>query len=95
MALLTWNDSYSVKISLFDDQHKKLIDMINDLHDAMKVGKGKEAMGVVLGRLADYTGNHFAAEEQKMKEHAFPGYEEHKKEHNLLMVQVGDLQQRL
>jgi hemerythrin len=40
MALITWNDGYSVKVKQFDDQHKKLIDMVNELHDAMGIGKG-------------------------------------------------------
>ncbi len=95
MPLLTWNDTYSVKIKKFDDQHKRLIDLINQLHDAMLVGKGKEAMGNVLNSLVDYTKTHFAAEETLMKLHNYPDYEQHKKEHNLLVMQVLDIQKQL
>jgi hemerythrin len=94
MALLAWNDSYSVKVKEIDDQHRKLIDMINELHDAMKVGKGKEVIGKVLTALTDYTRRHFSAEENLMKLHGYPAYEEHKKSHNQLVVQVADIQKK-
>ncbi len=95
MALLTWNDGFSVKVSQFDAEHKKLIHLINQLHDAMKVGKGGEVTGQVLQSLIDYTGSHFAAEERLMKLHNYPDYERHKKEHNLLVVQVLDVQKKI
>ena len=94
MALITWNDGYSVKVKQFDEQHKKLIDMVNDLHDAMKVGKGKEILEKILAALIQYTGTHFANEERLMKLHNYPGYEQHKKEHNLLVLQVIDVQRK-
>lgn len=95
MALITWNDSYSVKVKKFDDEHKILIGLINQLHDAMKVGKGGQVIGVLLQTLIDYTANHFAAEETLMKLHNYPEYERHKKEHNLLVMQVLDIQKEM
>ncbi|SNB47071.1 bacteriohemerythrin [Geobacter sp. DSM 9736] len=95
MALLSWSDSYRVNIKQIDDQHKKLIEMINTLHDAMKVGKGSQVLGEVLKSLIDYTGSHFATEEKLMKLHNYPDYEHHKKEHNLLVMQVLDIQKNL
>ena len=92
MALLTWNDSFSVKVRQFDDQHKKLVGMVNDLHDAMKEGKGKEVLEKILNGLIQYTSTHFAEEERLMKQHGYPDYEQHKKEHNQLVLQVLDLQ---
>jgi hemerythrin len=91
MALINWSDSYSVKVKQFDDQHKKLISMVNELHDSMKIGKGKEILGKILTGLVQYTELHFRNEEQLMKQHGYPGYENHKKEHNMLVVQVSDL----
>lgn len=94
MALMAWNDSYSVKVKEMDDQHRKLLDMINELHDAMKVGKGKEVIGKVLTSLTDYTRRHFTSEESLMKLHGYPGYEEQKKAHNQLVIQVVEIQNK-
>ncbi len=94
MALFTWNESYSVKVKQFDDQHKKLIDMVNELHDAMKVGKGKDVLEKILAGLIQYTATHFGNEERLMKLHNYPNYEQHKKEHNLLVLQVNDVQKQ-
>lgn len=94
MALITWSDSYGVKVKQFDDQHKKLINMVNDLHDAMRVGKGKEVLEKIMAGLIQYTNTHFADEERLMKLLGYPGYERHKKEHNLLVMQVIDVQRK-
>jgi len=94
MALITWSDTYSVQVSQFDDQHKKLIEMLNDLHDSMKVGKGKEALGKILKSLIQYTAMHFSSEERLMKQHNYPDYEQHKKEHNQLVMKVQDVQKK-
>ena len=37
MALITWDDSYSVKVDKIDGQHQKLMGLINQLHEAMKI----------------------------------------------------------
>jgi len=94
MSLITWNDSYSVKVKQMDDQHKKLIDIINHLHDAMKAGKGKEAVNKVMTDLVAYTKTHFATEESLMKLHAYPGYDDQKKAHSALVTQVADIHKK-
>ena len=35
MGLIKWDDSYSVHIVEIDKQHQKLVDMLNELNDAM------------------------------------------------------------
>lgn len=42
MPLITWSDTLSVKVQQFDDHHKKLIELINQLFNAMMGGKGKD-----------------------------------------------------
>ncbi len=91
MALMEWSDSYSVKVSTLDNQHKKIIVLINDLHSAMRQAKGKEALADILDELTDYTVFHFSAEEKLMKEKNFPGYVNHKAEHDKLTKQVKEL----
>src|SRR5208337_5603433 len=94
MALMAWSDNLSVNVTQIDEQHKKLVGMLNDLHDAMKQGKGRDVTGNVLSGLVQYVATHFAAEEKLMKEHAYPEFIKHKLEHVALTMQVMDLQKQ-
>jgi hemerythrin len=71
-----------------DEEHKQLVDIANALHEAMKTGRGRDVEGDILNRLLAYTKTHFDAEEQLMKIHGYTSYEQHKKEHNSLMLDV-------
>jgi len=88
MALIMWNDIYSVHIKEIDDQHKKLIKMVNELNSAMGLGKGREIMGSILAGLIDYTKSHFGTEEELMQKYLYPGYLSHKANHDALTKQV-------
>lgn len=94
MPVITWNDKYSVGIREMDNQHKKLADIINELNDAMSLGKGKDVLGRVLSSLVDYTKTHFSAEERLMKTHGYPEYSQQKSEHDDLTKKVFDIQQK-
>jgi hemerythrin len=88
MALLSWDDGYSVGIKEIDEQHKELINLINLLYEAMSAGKGDQVLGEIMERLVIYTQTHFVTEERLMVEYQFPGYAEHKAEHDDLIGQV-------
>ncbi len=94
MALLTWKDAYSVKIKQIDDQHKVLIDMINELNDAMAQGKAKDALGAILDKLVSYAASHFALEEGLLQTHGYEGYQDHKDKHVKMTAKVLDLQRQ-
>lgn len=88
MAFIDFTDNLKINIPLIDEQHKKLIAMINELNDAMRTGKGKDALGKILNGLVAYTKSHFALEETLMQKHNYPAFSEHKKEHTALCDQV-------
>jgi hemerythrin len=88
MALIQWTDALSVNVKKFDDQHKMLVQYINELHDAMRAGQGKEAMGKILKNLVDYTKTHFAEEENLMNLHKYAGYAAQKMQHEKLVNEV-------
>jgi hemerythrin-like metal-binding protein len=85
---MTWNAEFSVGIKQFDEQHKKLVGMINELYDAMKAGKTGAVLGGLFNELVEYTLQHFMAEEMLMKEHGYPGYQAHLAEHKKLTAEV-------
>ena len=81
MALINWNDRLSVNVKVIDEQHKKLVDMINDLHDAMKQRKGKEILNQILTSLIEYTAIHFKQEEGYLTKFGYKDIINHKKKH--------------
>ncbi len=95
MPIIEWNDDYSVQIKEIDNQHRQLIDQINALHDAMKQGKGKEVVGSIIVKLAEYTQRHFMSEEQLFLKHGYPETTRHTREHNAFIEKVAGFQNDL
>jgi len=85
---IEWKTDYSVGIKKFDAQHKRLFEMINDLHKGVVERRDRETMEKVLVGLIDYTFTHFGSEELAMQEYAYPDYEEHLAEHKRLAASV-------
>ena len=88
---LEWDASFSTGVSKFDEQHKVLFNMVNDLADAMQQKKSKEAVGRVLNGLAEYTINHIAEEERNFTQTRYPEESQHKALHKKLLDQVTEL----
>jgi hemerythrin len=91
MALFTWNDSYSVKVALCDQQHKKLFEIINTLADAMRSGKGNDMVSKTVGELLQYTRTHFQAEEALLKKASYPQLAAHQQMHRKFVEDVEGL----
>ncbi|MCX7881795.1 MAG: bacteriohemerythrin [Brevinematales bacterium] len=94
MTFLLWDESMSVGVAEFDAHHRKLVDLVNTLFDAMKTGKGKEVMGKVLEELVAYSRYHFEAEEKLMRNYEYPAYITHRGEHEHLVEEVLALSQK-
>jgi hemerythrin len=92
MPLMTWTEKLSVGVEVLDDDHKKLVGMVNELHDKMKAGHGKEALGKVLDELVNYTKFHFEREERFFAKTGYPAAFAHKQQHDDLTKQVLDVQ---
>lgn len=92
--LINWSRSYSVGVKQMDDEHKRLIDIINNLYAAMRGGRSRDAIGTILDELIDYTKTHFGREEKIMQEIGYSGFDEQKREHIALIKQVEEIQSK-
>lgn len=90
MALFKWNDSLSVRVASFDAHHKRLVDIINELHNFMLNGRPQMIIEKTIMELLNYTKYHFEDEERVMLAHEFPGYAEHKAEHDNFVAKVNE-----
>lgn len=92
MGLFAWSEELNVGNKFIDDDHKKLVAMVNSFHDAMEQGRGNDVIGKVLHNLVIYTKEHFSREEAEMQRIKYPKYLAHKLEHDKLIKEVADLQ---
>lgn len=95
MSFIQWSDDLSVQIASVDVQHKKLVAIINDLYDAMHVGKANGIMRRILADLAAYTAEHFSYEERLFREYAYPSAAAHHGSHATLIGQLKDIQSQM
>jgi hemerythrin len=90
MSLITWNDSYSINIREIDRQHMKLVQIINDLNDAMRGGTANDVLTKILRELVSYTKTHFANEEGYLERYGYPDLRAHKLEHTAFVKKISD-----
>ena len=91
--LLAWTPDLSVGIEIIDNQHKRIVEYINQLHEA-RIRQDKEAISQVIEELVDYTLSHFSFEESMMEEAHYRFLAPHKRVHELFVRRVAEYQQR-
>ena len=89
MALIEWNDSLKLGVAVVDRQHERLIGIINRLYEATTEGRGADVIGEIMDELIIYTATHFKMEEKYFAEFNYADAEEHKREHEALIENVG------
>jgi len=94
MALIQWDEKFSVKIPSIDAQHKKLFDMINELGGVITQPNSGAAHKIV-AELVNYTVMHFMYEENLLEEHHYTGLEDQREEHDRLTGQVMNYKKNL
>jgi hemerythrin len=95
MPYLQWSDEFSVKVREIDLQHMRLVSMINTLHEALVMEKGREIQGQIIQDMVKYAAVHFAAEEKYMQQFKYPGQVGHKAEHDRFTEKADDLKKRV
>ncbi len=88
--IIKWKEEYNTGVPLMDKQHHKLIDYLNDLYHCLSSEHDREKLLKIFDNLLDYTKTHFRAEEDLMKKHKVPNFEQHKKIHDLFVDKVSE-----
>ena len=83
MSWIEWSPECNVNINKIDEQHKKLVGIINKLYEALAdETRIKELIRKVIEDLLDYTKYHFGTEEDLMRNSGHPNFLKHKAEHD-------------
>lgn len=94
MALMSWRSSFSVGNALLDSDHYILVNLLNQLHDALDTGQSRDVVGSVIGVLAEYVEHHFRREEALLVKANYPDHANHEKAHRVLEAKVRDIRDR-
>jgi len=87
---IKWSNEFKVNIELIDDQHKKLIELINKLDKKIKNTHedNSESFREVIHEAVEYVKHHFATEEKIMEKLDYPDIYHHKVEHQAFVKEI-------
>jgi len=87
MAKLIWHDFFEIGVDFIDEDHKKLLEIMQDTKKAIEVDNYKKCSRL-LNSLLKEARDHFTREEEFLYEAKYPGLEEHKKYHKELLIKA-------
>lgn len=91
---LPFSPALSVQVAELDDDHERLIEILNELHGAAKRGD-RAALDGAARRMFHDLDRHFAREEALLQSWDFPLLDEHRAQHAALSREIGQLVERL
>jgi hemerythrin len=89
MPLIQWDETMSVGMDELDDQHRELIDLINETYEAIQRNDAP-LMTSLIDKMRDYSVVHFQAEEAVLRSCDYPGSEVHADQHRAFTDKVDD-----
>lgn len=92
---MEWKQAFSVGVESIDEQHKRIIHIINQVEDAMKASSPLNELIAVIGELEEYAATHFRHEEDLMARHGFEAGAKHRSMHAYFSRRVASVKARL
>lgn len=87
-SCIKWEKKYSVGIQKIDEEHKMMVDLINQACDSAELMEADDATAELLQSMRVYAERHFATEESFMREYGFAAMDDHVQKHNLFRERV-------
>lgn len=89
---LKWSDNYSIGLQEIDNQHKKLLDIINKLYMAFTNREESVVMEDILAEMANYTNYHFGTEERYFSQFGYKDALDHLEQHKNYVAKLSMFQ---
>jgi hemerythrin len=87
-------ESLRLGIPEVDVEHLLQVQILQSITDALAQGDGEQAYELIR-QLEDVTAAHFIAEQLLMRLHAYPGYQQHEREHDQLIDELRNLEEQI
>jgi len=88
LKLIKWQGNYEIGIDEADRQHKKMVEMMNNVHIMAAQKRSNSAIANALQTLIEYTQVHFQWEENYFESYGYPNSDEHKQSHKALIEEL-------
>jgi hemerythrin-like metal-binding protein len=88
---ISWLNVYDTNVRAIDLQHRKLVDMINDLESAKGSKNESKLLRDLFFKLVDYTKYHFTTEEKLMGDSNYPKLVEHTGQHKQFINKIVEM----
>ena len=92
MMFFKWHERFSVSHPELDAQHRRFLETLNTLYAALQEHREPGALRSVLNELARYAREHFAWEENLLREVDYPGLDEQLRQHGFFRNQLAGLE---
>ncbi len=86
--LITWADKYSVGYEEVDNQHKVLVNLINELYASFQQGDANSKIENILTEMIRYTDYHFKTEEGYFEKYSYSDAQAHIAQHQSFVEKV-------
>ncbi len=93
MAII-WDEKYSVRISIIDEQHKQFVLLMDKLSKTINVVNPKETLSQIIKELERYAVYHFNTEEKYFIEFNYLGKKEHIEAHRNFVEKLEKIKEK-
>ncbi len=90
MDLSKWKELASL-IKKIDDQHRRLVELLDLFYSLEKLGYSKEKINKILDEIIRITEENIFTEEVLMEKVQYPEFEKHKKEHEFIKRKIAEI----
>ena len=87
----SWETDYSVNVKVLDEQHKKLVEFMNNLYENLLKGISAEQIETSFNEIMALASEHFSTEERYFQQYAYPGAEEHIQHHREIVADIEEI----
>ncbi|MGE4298856.1 MAG: bacteriohemerythrin [Desulfovibrionaceae bacterium] len=95
IGIFQWRKDFEVGVDIMDSDHRRLFEIADSLHDAIRMGVSRAPRFKIFNALIAFANEHFAREEAFMREHGYPEIENHHRHHERLIEEVEAYRGRL
>jgi hemerythrin-like metal-binding protein len=88
-----WRAEYALEINEIDNQHKVLVDFINELYEAVVDKKADAKAKEIIVKMQNYALFHFETEEAYFKKFNYPETLQHISEHRSFVKKTGEFKE--